>query len=70
MSKNLVSKLEGMLSTGELLKIVDECNASSQVLYRLGFSNKGQYVKIVKEFLLSNDVCIKHFKPNGTKAAE
>lgn len=35
------------------------------MLRSIGFSNKGQYVAIVREFLHSNDVDTKHFTATG-----
>ena len=65
MSKNLISILNASLNSGELLELVDESFSSSEVLEKLGFSKKGQYVTIVRDFLISNDVDISQFTPNG-----
>lgn len=65
MSKNLVNKLFDTLESGELLNIVDSSLAASQVLEKLGYSNKGQYVGIVKQFLSDYEVDTSHFTPNG-----
>lgn len=65
MSKNLVNKLCDALDSGTIFSFVDESLAVVQVLDKLGFSNKGQYVQIVRKFLLDNDVDISHFTPNG-----
>lgn len=65
MSKNLVNKLFSTLESGELFKLVDDSLATAQVLDKLGFSNKGQYVQIVRQFLLDNEISIEHFTPNG-----
>lgn len=65
MSKNLLNKLRLSLESGELFDIVDNSLATRQVLYKLGYSNKGQYVQIVNHFLLENDLDISHFTPNG-----
>lgn len=65
MSKNLLNKLNTSLNNGELFKLVDDSLAVSQVMQKLGFSNKGQYISITKQFLLDNDVDISHFTPNG-----
>ena len=65
MSKPLVAKLQASLDSGELFNIVDDCLANSQVLQKLGYSAKGQYTCIVKQFLLDNDIDISHFTPNG-----
>lgn len=69
MSKNLINKLNEGIDSGSLFQYVDDSLAVSQVLNKLGFSNKGQYVKIVREFLLENDIDISHFTPNGTPKA-
>lgn len=65
MSKNLLNKLQEKLDSGELLELVDTSFAVLQVQRALGFSDRGQYAKIVREFLISNDVDISHFTPNG-----
>lgn len=65
MSKNLLNKLFSTLESGELFKLVDDSLATVQVLDKLGFSNKGQYVQIVRQFLLNNEISIEHFTPNG-----
>jgi len=65
MSKNLINKLYSTIESGELFKFVDDSLAVSQVLDKLGFSNKGQYVQIVRQFLLDNDIDLSHFTPNG-----
>lgn len=70
MSKNLIQKLDQALSTGELLQFADDSYASSQVLTKLGFSTKGQYVGIVKQYLIDNDVDIDHFTANGLPKVE
>lgn len=65
MSKVLLRKLEEHIDSGHLLEIVDESLAVVQVLRKLGFSEKGQYVSIVREFLTLNDIDTSHFTPNG-----
>ncbi len=65
MSKNLINKLFNTLDSGYLFLYVDESLAVSQVLYKLGFSDKGQYVQIVRQFLQDNDIDTSHFTPNG-----
>lgn len=65
MSKNLLAKLSTLLDTTELLQIVDDSLSATQVLRCVGFAEKGQYVAIVREFLLRNDVNTKHFTANG-----
>ena len=65
MSKNLISKLHSTLESGELFKFVDDSLATVQVLDKIGFSSKGQYVQIVRQFLLDNEIDISHFTPNG-----
>lgn len=69
MSKNLNKKLQEALDSGVLFEIVDNCLAVSQVLQKLGFSAKGQYVQIVRDFLNSNYVDISHFTLNGKPLA-
>lgn len=69
MSKNLIKILTDKLDTGELLEIVDQVLAGTQVLAKLGFSNKGQYVIIVRNFLLDNDIDISHWTSNGKPKA-
>ena len=68
MSKNLLSKLEAKLNTGELFEIVDNSLAASQVLYALGYAKKGQYISIVKQYLIDNDIDTSHFTSNGKPA--
>ncbi len=70
MSKILLSKLNKSLDNGELLKIVADALAASQVLAKMGYSAKGQYVKLVKEFLNENKVPIDHWTPNGRPITE
>lgn len=70
MSKNLLNKLQEKLDTGELLELVDNSLAVRQVQRALGFSDKGQYTKIIREFLTSNDVDISHFTVNGIAPAK
>lgn len=65
MSKNLISKLETALNSGILLQYVDDALASTQVLRMLGYSEKGQYIKVVTNFLLDNEIDISHFTHNG-----
>jgi len=65
MSKNLQSKLTELLESGELFQIVDDSLSLRQVLYKLGFSAKGQYGQLVKQFLLSNDFDTSHFTASG-----
>lgn len=65
MSKNLISKLQQALNSSEIFSIVDDSFASGQVLVKLGFSTKGQYIPIVKKFLVDNEIDISHFTYNG-----
>lgn len=65
MSKNLLNKLDSLLNSGELLSIVDRVFSASQVLTELGFSQKGQYISIVRKYLIDNDVDISHFTTTG-----
>lgn len=65
MSKNLNKKLVEATESGVLFEYVDNSLAVVQVLDKLGFSNKGQYVAIVRAFLLENDIDISHFTANG-----
>lgn len=65
MSKNLINKLFDSLDSGQLLEIVDNSLATRQVLDKLGYSSKGQYVQIVHQFLLDNEIDISHFTSNG-----
>lgn len=65
MSKILNNKLDTLLNTGELLSIVDESFSVTEVLAKLGYSKKGQYLAIVKAFLIANEVDTSHFTPNG-----
>lgn len=65
MSKNLIAKLQAALDSGELFEIADSSLSYVQVLRSIGFSNKGQYVGIVRDFLHSNDVDTQHFTATG-----
>lgn len=65
MSKILINKLNETLDSGILLQYVDDSFAVSQVLSKLGYSKKGQYVTLVKEFLESNYIDTSHFTSNG-----
>lgn len=65
MSKNLLKKLNSALDTGELLSMVDSSLAVAQVMQKLGFAKKGQYISITRQFLLDNEIDISHFTPNG-----
>lgn len=65
MSKNLIQKLDNALNSGELFQFVDDSYANTQVLLKLGFSAKGQYVGIVAKYLVDNDVDTSHFTSNG-----
>lgn len=65
MSKNLLAKLNSTFASGELFEFVDGSLSATQVLYKLGFSNKGQYVKIVKDYLVDNELDTAHFTYNG-----
>ena len=69
MSKNLNSKLNEKLDTAELLEIVDNSLSVKQVQKALGFSDKGQYSLIIRQFLIDNDVDISHFTSNGVASA-
>lgn len=70
MSKNLLKKLQETLDSGELLEIVDNSLAVKQVQLAIGFSCKGQYIAIVRQFLLDNDIDISHFTSNGHPAKQ
>lgn len=65
MSKNLQAKLNKSLEDGSLFEIVDSSLASTQVLAKLGFSNNGRYVGIVKQYLIDNEIDTSHFTSNG-----
>lgn len=70
MSKNLISKLQKSLDSGDLLEIVDNSLAIRQVQRALGFSDKGQYGQIIRDFLNTNEVDISHFTVNGMAKAK
>jgi hypothetical protein len=65
MSKILNNKLNEYLNSGQLLEIVDRSLSNSEVLRQLGYSEKGQYVSIIKQFLIDNEVDFSHFTSNG-----
>lgn len=65
MSKVLLSKLNEKLLSGELFEYVDSSLSTAQVLSKLGYSKKGQYVSIVKAFLDDNEIDTFHFTING-----
>lgn len=65
MSKILLNKLDQALESGDLFEYVDTSLAVAQVLYKLGYSKKGQYISIVKNFLNEHEVDTSHFTSNG-----
>lgn len=65
MSKILLIKLNSMYSTGELFKIADDSYAFSQVLSKLGYSSKSQYISIVRDYFIENDIDYTHFTSTG-----
>ena len=65
MSKPLIARLNTLLNSGELLEIVDNSLSSLAVLKAIGYSEKGQYVGIVRQFLVDNEIEVSHFTPNG-----
>jgi hypothetical protein len=65
MSRLLLSKLNNTLASGELFQYVDDCLSVAQVLSKLGYAKKGQYISIVKEFLGDNEIDTSHFTVNG-----
>lgn len=65
MSKVLINKLEQTLFSGELFEYVDTSLSTAQVLNKLGYAKKGQYISIVKQFLEDNELDISHFTING-----
>lgn len=65
MSKKLVQTLNNLLDSCELLQLVDESTSCSNLLVKMGFTQKGDWSRIVKEFLLQNDVDISHFVTGG-----
>lgn len=65
MSKNLQKIMVESLSEGGLLSLVDNSFSTKQVLLGLGFSAKGQYIALVKEFLDFNEIDTSHFTPTG-----
>lgn len=65
MSKILINKLEQSLVSGNLFEYVDTSLSTAQVLNKLGYAKKGQYISIVKQFLEDNEVDISHFTVNG-----
>lgn len=69
MSKVLFQKLESLLGSGELLSMVDNSYSSLDLLRRIGYSEKGQYNKIVKEFIVANDIDFSHWRKGGNSLA-
>lgn len=65
MSKPLIARLNSLLDSGELLEIVDNSLSSLAVLKAIGYSEKGQYVGIVRQFLIDNEIETSHFTPTG-----
>jgi hypothetical protein len=65
MSKVLINKLEQTLASGVLFEYVDRSLSTAQVLNKLGYAKKGQYISIVKTFLCKNEIDISHFTING-----
>lgn len=69
MSKVLYNKLESLLNTGELLNLVDNSYSCLDLLRKLGYSEKGQYNKIVKQFIVDNEIDFSHWRKGGSKLA-
>lgn len=65
MSKNLIDKLNKTLDSGLLLEIVDSVFCVSDVCRKIGYSDRGAYLKIIREYLINNEVDISHFTGNG-----
>ena len=65
MSKILMSKLNNALVYGEIFNYVDDSLSVAQVLNKLGYAKKGQYITIVKQFLEDNEIDTSHFTING-----
>lgn len=66
MSKVLMSKLNNALVYGEIFSYVDDSLSVAQVLNKLGYAKKGQYISIVKQFLEDNEIDTSHFTNNGS----
>jgi 5-methylcytosine-specific restriction endonuclease McrA len=65
MSKILLSKLKTNLENGNLVSFVKESFSVSQVLLALGYQTKGQYISIVRKYLLDNNIDTCHFTSTG-----
>lgn len=65
MSKVLLNKLKDSFEKGDLLSFVEESFSVSQVLLALGYKTKGQYISIVRNYLLDNNIDISHFTSTG-----
>lgn len=65
MSKPLLQKLENALNSGELFEWADICISNTEILAKLGYSGKGQYCGIVRDFLQSKDIDCSHFIVGG-----
>lgn len=70
MSKPLQAKFNLTLENLSLLQIVDDCLSATQVLDKLGYSAKGQYVTLLKNFLNENDIDYSHWTSNGQSRQE
>ena len=65
MRTNFKEKVTNLMSDGTLLEIVDNSLSSSEVLLKLGYTKKGQYVTWLREYLIDNEVDISHWTANG-----
>lgn len=65
MSKPLQAKFISTLEDLSLLQIVDDSLSASQVLFKLGYAAKGQYVSLLKQFLFDNEIDFSHWTSNG-----
>lgn len=61
----LIDILKEKLENTELFELVDSSLSSTEVLKKLGYAKKGQYVKLVGSFLLDNNIDTSHFTSNG-----
>lgn len=65
MGANFKNKVIDLMTDGTLLELVDGSLSSTEVVLKLGYTKKGQYITWLREYLIDNDVDISHWTANG-----
>lgn len=65
MSKPLQKLMQETLDSLELIEYVDNSLSAREVLSKLGYAGKGQYVTLLKSFLDLNEIVYTHWTSNG-----